>query len=153
MNDAGIKIIHMPAGYTIGIDGEYLAGKPRIVVLYLGDRIEQGWYMDVDDAKSTAWMDFYGKHAASLNESREDERFHVLAWRLPDGKVYTADHLDHHVDFKDLEEITIATHSVLYEIAKLICEHCGCAAVDDEILDKYQLLNEGWGYGENDETD
>jgi len=142
----------LPKGYTIETDGEYQPGTPKYVVLLDGQRAETSWYMTPETASSAVWMGYYDKLADQYNVGRDNEIDHVLAWRLPDGRTYTADHLYFQVPLDSLEEITIAGHSFGYEIASMICNHCGCYAVEDEILDKYQLLNEGWGYGEEDEA-
>lgn len=126
-------------------------GTPKLYVLRAGIRTGDGWHAEMRHAVQDAWCDYYDQLATVRNESRKDEADHVLAWRVPSGETYTVDHLDHFVPLGDLEEITINSHSFNYEIANLLCAHCGCGAVDDEILDEYHLLNEGWGYGEDDE--
>lgn len=138
----------LPSGYTIGTDGEYQPGKFKYIVIRPeGTRVDPvAWHMDADGAIKDAWGDYYGRIAEAYNAERENEEDHVLAWMVKGTEeVYAADHLDHEVLPENLIEVTISSHGTYpsesrYYIANLLCTHCGCAAVDDEILSEHGLL-------------
>ena len=143
--------MELPEGYTLSSEEEYQPGKPKYRVVRNGVQVDEGWFTAEEDAISSAWQDSYGQLAMKRNDMR-DEWDQVLAWKLPDGQVYAVDHLDHSVPLSSLEEVTLATYASNYEITNMLCAHCGVGAVDDEILDRYHLLNEGWGYDEEEEN-
>lgn len=151
--------IELPMNYTIGTDGEYQEGKFKLIVLRDGARIDKdGWHMDVENAAKDAWCHYWGTVAEERNEGRTDE-WKIRAWRvISTDNVYSVDHLDHKVLASDLEEISIGSHGFFDNssrnfISNLLCDHCGCAAVDDEVLSEYGLLNEDFVDEEEEEDE
>ena len=157
------KIEQLPQGYEIRSTIQTIKGKEIKMyatfyngqpcnISYFGGPNKPptiGWHMKPSEAIKEIWGHYYGQITDKLNELRPEEE-QALAWRNQNPmKVYHPECIRKPVNLnRNFEEITIASHSQNYEIANMICAHCGTAAVENELLDKYQLLNEGWGYTE-----
>lgn len=125
----------LPDGYSLHTENKH----SFYTVRPDGERTSNGSYLEELYAVRDAWNDYHEQLAKSRNAEREDEETHILAWcNKATGNVYSVNALSHFVPLQFLEEITVATHGK--GIARMACACCGVSAVDDDVLEKFGLL-------------
>lgn len=141
----------LPPGYSLGNDGRTQNGILKITVLRDGkpcefsyfegpDKPQQNWHMEEKGATKLAWGDYNEQQTNKINDKRKKEEYHVVAWRTGNGDIYSIGHITFPHTLDQLEEITMFTH--WQEANEMLYQHCGAVAIDQEILDEWELGND-----------